>query len=326
MTTDLAFHYPPDVFDAVVDAVPLLTRGKHDVVMFFRGCGVDRKFLGGIDRRIDTEPKYSKYHIMREILAYLNDRGDPGLGPRREVLKRVSEFDNFSSCYPDNQMKARGAVATVAQLVNKKDSFTRMRDERERELQRHRDAHRAETEKRDAERARREQNKNDLFALFGEQNPHRRGKALEGVLNRLFESEGILVREAFERRDDDSGAGAIEQIDGVIELGNQVYLVEMKWWNQTLGRNEVASHLVRVYGRGQVGGILVSNSAYSPAAIADCKDALHAKTVVLVELREIVQALTLGRSVRVLLTKKVRAAALDKNPLVYPLDDETETW
>lgn len=176
MTTDLAFHYPPDVFDAVVDAVPLLTRGKHDVVMCFRGCGVERAFLAGIDRRIDVEPKFSKYHITREILAYLNERGDPGLGPRREVLKRVSEFDDFSSCYPDNQMKARGAVATVAQLVNKKDSFTRMRDERERELQRHRDAHRAETEKQDAKRAHREQSKNDLFALFGEQNPHRRGR------------------------------------------------------------------------------------------------------------------------------------------------------
>jgi restriction system protein len=242
------------------------------------------------------------------------------------VLKRVSEFDDFSSCYPDNQMKARGAVATVAQLVNKKDSFTRMRDERERELQRHRDAQRAETAKRDAERARREEIKNDLFALFGEQDPHRRGKALEGVLNRLFKSERILLREAFERRDDNSGPGAIEQIDGVIELSNQVYLVEMKWWNQTLGRNEVASHLVRVYGRGQVGGILISNSAFSPAAVADCKDALHAKTVVLVELREIVQALTLGRSVRALLTKKVRAAAIDKDPLVYPLDEEAEAW
>jgi hypothetical protein len=28
MTRELAFHYPPDVFDAVVDAVPLLTRSK----------------------------------------------------------------------------------------------------------------------------------------------------------------------------------------------------------------------------------------------------------------------------------------------------------
>jgi len=45
--------------------------------------------------------------------------------------------------YPDNQMKARGAVATVAQLIHKKDSFTRMQDEREQELKRHRDAQRA---------------------------------------------------------------------------------------------------------------------------------------------------------------------------------------
>jgi restriction system protein len=236
MTTDLAFHYPPDVFDAVVDAVPLLTRGKRDVVMFFRGCGVDRAFLAGVERRIAEEPNFSKYHITREVLAYMNERGDLGLGPRRQLLKRVSEFDDFSSCYPDNQMKARGAVATVAQLINKKDSFTRLQEERERELQRHRDAKRAETAKRDAERARREQVKTDLFALFGEQNPHRRGKALEAVLNRLFQSEEILVREAFERRDDESGGDVIEQIDGAIEIDGQVYLVEMKWWSQTLGR------------------------------------------------------------------------------------------
>ncbi len=41
---------------------------------------------------------------------------------------------------------------------------------------------------------------------------------------------------------------------------------------------------------------------------------------------EIVQALTLDRSVHELLTKKIRAAALRKDPLVYPLDDITETW
>jgi hypothetical protein len=30
--------------------------------------------------------------------------------------------------------------------------------------------------------------------------------------------------------------------------------------------------------------------------------------------------------VRALLTKKVRAAALEKDPLVYPLNEDTETW
>ena len=78
----------------------------------------------------------------------------------------------------------------------------------------------------------------------------------------------------------------------------------MKWWDKPLGRGDVASHLVRVYSRGQAGGILISNSPYSPAAVADCKDALRTKTVVLVELQEIVQALTLGRSVRALLDQE----------------------
>ena len=276
MTTDLAFHYPPDVFDAVVDAVPLLTRSKRDVVLFFRGCGVNRTFLADIERRITEEPTFSKYHITREVLAHVNELGDSGLGQRRQVLKRVSEFDEFSSCYPDNQMKARGAVATLAQLINKKDSFTRLQEQRDQELKRHRDAKRAATAKREAQRSRREEIKATLFALFGEQNPHRRGKALEGVLNRLFESEKILLRDAFEVRDDDTG-GTIEQIDGAVELDGRVYLVEMKWWNQPLGRGEVASHLVRIYGRGDVGGILISNSPYHPSAVADCKDALRTK-------------------------------------------------
>ena len=259
-------------------------------------------------------------------LSQVNELGDSGLGQRRQILKRVSEYDDFSSCYPDNQLKARGAVTTVAQLIDKKDSFTRLQDVREQELRLHRDAQRAESAKRDAERATREQIKRDLFALFGDQNPHRRGKALEGVLNRLFESERILVREAFEVRDDETGS-AIEQMDGAIELDGQVYLVEMKWWSQSLGRGDVASHLVRVYGRGQVGGIFISNSPYPPVeVIADFKDALKTKTVVLVELREIVQALSLDQLVRELLTAKIRAAALLKDPLVYPLDEVSATW
>lgn len=319
MTMDPAFHYPHDVFEAVVEAVPLLTRSRSNVLVFFRGCGVDRRFLATMEQRIETEPGFGKYPITRAVLTHVNELGDSGLAQRRQILKRVSEFDEFSTCYADNRLKARGAVAAVAQLINKKDSFTRLQEERERELRHHRETRKAAAAAKEAERARRERVKANLFALFGEQNPHRRGKALEGILNQLFESEGILIREAFMVRDADGG-GTIEQIDGAIEFDGRVYLVEMKWWNQPLGRGEVASHLVRIYTRGDVGGILISNSPYHASAVADCKDALTAKTVVLVELREIVQALTLDRTVRDLLTKKIHAAALLKDPLVYPLD------
>lgn len=105
MTIDAVFHYPPDVFEAVVDAVPLLTRSRSNVVLFFRGCGVDRVFLAGIERRLQDDPGFKKYHITRAILTHVNDLGDSGLGQRRQILKRISEFDDFSSCYSDNQLK-----------------------------------------------------------------------------------------------------------------------------------------------------------------------------------------------------------------------------
>ncbi len=56
-----------------------------------------------------------------------------------------------------------------------------------------------------------------LSALFGESNSQKRGKSLEGVLNRLFEASGILVREAFTLTGA-QGEGIVEQIDGVVEI------------------------------------------------------------------------------------------------------------
>ena len=32
----------------------------------------------------------------------------------------------------------------------------------------------------------------------------------------------------------------------------RLYLVEMKWWEKPIGRQEIAPHLVSVYGRGDV--------------------------------------------------------------------------
>ena len=194
MADDPAFHFPPDVFNAVVDAVPLLTRGKKEVLGFFRGCGVDRSFLTTLEARVDSDPKLSKYHITREVLTDLNAWGDAGLAARRQVIKRVSEYDDFSSCYPDNQLKAQGAVAVVAQLVNKKDSFTRLQLIQDEEQRKHRDAMDAELRAKKARREALDQVRTNLFALFAEKDPHRRGKALEGVLNRLFETSDILVR------------------------------------------------------------------------------------------------------------------------------------
>jgi restriction system protein len=99
--------------------------------------------------------------------------------------------------------------------------------------------------------------RSDLFALFGKNNPQKRGKRLEGVLNALFSSERLLLREAFTIKGH-CGEGVIEQIDGLVEMEGHLYLVELKWWNASLGIAEISPHLVRVFNRGgQARGIFI---------------------------------------------------------------------
>ena len=113
---------------------------------------------------------------------------------------------------------------------------------------------------------------------------------LEGVLNRLFEERGILIREAFRLRGPTS-EGVIEQIDGVIEFDARIFLVEMKWWNIPLGVNEIAPHLVRIVGRSGANGLIISDSGFTGPAIAQCREYLLQKTIVLCSLQEIVELL-----------------------------------
>jgi hypothetical protein len=320
MADDPAFHFPPDLLAAVKDAIPLLTRSKRDVLVFLEGCGVDPAVLQPIWDHLARDSTISKYRIAEDVLLELNRKADTGLGARRRILQRVSEFDDFSSCYPDNVLKARGAVAGVAQLINKKDAFTRLQQEQERAELARQAKQRAEAEARAARRAELDSVKSDLFGLFSPQDPRRRGKALESVLNRLFVLERVAVREAFVVAGRD-GAGVVEEVDGAIELDGKRYPVEMKWWSERLGRAEVAPHLVSVFGRAGSAGIHISNSGYSPAAVEEYERALSQCMVVLVELEEIVQALTAGTSVEDLLRAKIRNAVLDKRPLTYPLKE-----
>jgi hypothetical protein len=55
------------------------------------------------------------------------------LRPRREIIKRVVEFEHFETCWPEDQLKAKGLVASVREAVNTKDAFTRMKQERDAE-------------------------------------------------------------------------------------------------------------------------------------------------------------------------------------------------
>jgi Restriction endonuclease len=310
-----AYHYPPELLTLLVDTIPLLCRSKNDVVVFFRGAGTPENLLAQHASQLRSDAQLvNKYQIARAVIEGLNSRGDSTLAPRRELIKRVVEFEDFSSCWPNDQLKAKGAVSEVRHIVNVKDSFTRMKQERESEKA---VVQQAAKVKRDAKIARKK-TLNDLreklFALFAMDNkPQARGKQLEPILNGLFRAYGILIQEDFKRRDLDSST-VLEQIDGVILLDGVVHLVEMKWLKDPVGIADFSPHLVRLFGRADARGIFISNSEFTEPVLKECTNALNQKTMFLCSLHEIVILLQNETDLVDFLRKKSQAAIVSKQP------------
>ncbi|KUZ74802.1 hypothetical protein [Burkholderia ubonensis] len=310
-----AYQYPPELFELLVEALAKLNKGKKGVIGFLRGAGVDVADLTEVEQIVRTNPdSISKFEIARNVLERVNARGDSGIRPRREIIRRVEEFEDFSSCWPEDQMKARGLVAAVREARNRKDSFTRMQQERDAERAKNQARQQAERDAAAGKRAKLDAITGRLSALFAmDDAPQRRGKLLEGVLNDLFRACGIHVEEDFRRRDPDTGV-VVEQIDGVIELDGHLYLAEMKWLAEPAGIGEFMPHLGRVFLRGDARGILISSNGFTEAVTKECAAALTQKTLILCSLQEIVMLLHRQDDLVAFLKTKVRAAVIGKNP------------
>lgn len=320
-TMDISYHYPPELIQLLVDTVPLLCRSKLDVLIFLKGAGINYQDMSDLWERVENDREnINKYEIVRTVLTRINERGEATLRERRELLKRVTEFEDFSTCWPADQLKAKGLVGEIRRVVDVKDSFTKMRQEVEKERKKHQIEHQKRIKAIQEKQAKLSRIREDLLSLFGmpANQSQKRGKLLENILNRLFKVEDILIREAFELVGQEN-EGVVEQIDGVIEIDGYIYLVEMKWWEAPLGTADVSPHLVKVFNRGHAGGILISNSRYTQPAITTCKEALSQKIIVLCELEEIVKLLERQSSLKELLKSKIRASVVDKQPLYKPL-------
>jgi restriction system protein len=318
-TSDVPYHFPPELMDLLIDTIPLLCRSKLDVLTFFRGCGVPASVTADLRLRVETDRvSINKYEIARTVLTRINDRGDGALRSRREVVRRVSEFQDFSACWPTDQLKAKGLVASIRELVNVKDSFTRMnleRDSDRRERQRRQEAQ-AEAKRR--RREERESLRRRLTGLSSMTVPRQRGLAFEGVLNDIFKLDGLSLREAFTLRNEVGQVG--EQIDGLIVMDGHPILVEAKWRADPLGVDGVSRHLVRVYGRPPgVHGLIVSASEFTTPAVEECVRALTQRVFMLAEVNELVMLLEdPAASVRSWLGAKLLAASVDRQVLFRP--------
>lgn len=314
ISLDQTYHYPPELLEMLTEVIPCLFKSKQGVIDFFRGAGIPAPFLAEWRSKVQADrDSVKKFEIARDVLRQLNEGGDETLAQRREVIKRISEFEDFSSCWDNDRYKAQGLVAQIQKVVNVKDSFTRINLERESERKQRQAEYTAGVQARLKEAEERAAIKDSLYRLFSETDPYKRGKQLEGVLNRLFSFAGFLVREAFSLKGDD-GQGIIEQIDGAAEIDGMLYLIEMKWWDKPIGRQEIAPHFVSVYGRGNVGGIFISYSGFSPAAIEDAKTGLAQKVFVLTELQEIIRVIEREANLTAFFKEKINRAKSDRNP------------
>jgi restriction system protein len=320
MTTDITFHYPPELFNLLVDTLPLLNRSKKDVLQFFRGAGAPNDVIDELAKRLKEAPsEINKYEIAHSVLDQLNLRGEVTLRARREVLRRVVEFTNFDTCWPADQLKAKGLVTSIREVVEQKDAFTRMKQERDHERQQRLD--KAEEERRGKRKrfAKIEAAKNEFYLLFTPGLSHQaRGKKLEVALNNLFAAYDILVKEAFHLVGE-SGDGIVEQINGVIELKGSLYFVEMKWYTAPVGVPEISQHLVRLMSRAEARGIFISASDYTAPALHTSREFLQHKIIVLATLQELVYLLEQQGDLANFFDKKSQAAQIHKDPYFKPL-------
>lgn len=108
------YHYPPDLFDLVVQTIPLLNKSKKSVLTFFNGAGVNTSLYNDLAIKVNTNSEsISKYDICRTILERINQNNEKYLRERREILKRITEFEAFSTCWENDQFKAKGLVAEI---------------------------------------------------------------------------------------------------------------------------------------------------------------------------------------------------------------------
>ncbi len=151
-TTD-AYHFAPEVLALGINALVRLNRGKRDVLVWLRSAGVPERLISPWRDRLETNHQdVNKAGIARDLLIRLNEGGDRYLGQRREVIKRLVETEDFSSCWPDDVLEAQGLVARLRETVNIKDSFTRMKIEKDRAARLQRLARETEIQERRARR------------------------------------------------------------------------------------------------------------------------------------------------------------------------------
>lgn len=317
---DSTHHWPPELTDQIIEAVPRLLKSKRNVLDFFRACGLRANELSDVTKIVATNAdSITKFEIVRRVAMRLNDRDDnDALRMRREVLRRVVEWRDFSTCWDNRRDEAIGRVARIREIVNQADSFTRMAKEREAEARRNRHQYEQQAAKKRKRVEALRALETEFGGFFAEKDPQLRGRLLENMLNRYFSLEGVLVKESFHVVK--TGVGIVEQIDGAIVVDGKLTLVEIKWWNAPIGAEPVGFFLSKVYAR-DCAGLFIAHPGVTDPSVEHCRTALAAgKTIAVAELAELHSLIRRADPLHSHLENRLRSVVLEREPRAGAID------
>ncbi|WP_195612681.1 restriction endonuclease [[Clostridium] symbiosum] len=311
---DTYFHFPPDLFNILVDTIPRLNKTKKDLLLFFQNVGVPSTYLQPYYLLLNTNrSQFKKFDVTREVLATLNEQTEKMLGVRRKLLQRIVEFDSFETCYPNDKDRAKANVSDIQKIVKLKDTVTKYENYLSREQSEKIQEKQKVVDKLCQSRKHFVDLEQRFAQLFSIQNPQERGKKLEQVLNDIFMYFKIGIKEDFVIYDDETGKNC-EQIDGVVEINHYLTLVEMKWEKEPLGVDKVGRFMSRLLVRKNVDGIIVSYASFTETAILTAKEALSISVLALVDLKDIYDVLNQKKDLEDFFSELIKNVKLYKNP------------
>lgn len=123
-----AVQYSPALLRLLEDAIPLICNSKMETILFFLSAGVPESWLADMKKQVETcRSCITKFSIAQEVLAKLNHNQEDHLRELHRVVKRVTDFEDFSTCGPIVRQKATQLVAEVRGAAGVDGAFARQK-------------------------------------------------------------------------------------------------------------------------------------------------------------------------------------------------------
>lgn len=228
--------YPPQIVEVLKDCLRTIYWYKRQLRSFLENCRVPSEI---ITQQRWADPQEYKAFIADKVVNALVDEGETYLGTIRELIRRITEMEDFSHLLKEDngrrlKREAEVNVERLRQLVQKHNE--KIEAEEEARLQRQKAAQKR-TEKA-TQFGQLEKLKKQFYELVATQNAQERGRKFEPFLFDLFNLFDLYPRGSF--------FIVGEQIDGAFEMDGQHFLLEAKWEQNPIGARELR------YFKGQV--------------------------------------------------------------------------